>query len=548
MRFFSFLLFVFSSNLIYSQSFAEADTHFDRFEYVETIAVLEALEKTSSFELDQLKQLGYSYYAIGDFEKALPIIDSVLTIKPIEPYFYYLQAESSLALGQIEKATQAYALYTQEDGSIDVGLRTTSASEITSWPSLEIDRIAESSFNENIATVLGAGVANGNFIFKEVGVNKSGEFLSAEQPISDAELFLMRPFVGDDMLTPLSVAGIEKFWSVHDVSIEPNTNKALISISKPLDPKESERMMRIYEGTYNADNNQIEVVKPWSALESENYITAGFTSYNDAATLLAFAMAADSTEGVDLFWMTKNNDGTWGSLAAINEVNSSQDDVYPRFIGDSLLSFSSNGRVGYGGLDIFQVAVDQNEVVDGSLVRLPFPVNSYRDDYNMQYTGDSLISLTSNRLATTSDDNIFHIYLPIEEEPIVEPPVDPNAEFLAGWEIKYLYFDFDKFSILRDSKEVDFEGLKSFLAANPDYKIELIGKTDNRGTEEYNYQLGLKRAESVKNELVEFGFNGTQINLISKGMNDPLVDCSNSWGCSEEDHAKNRVVMIELIH
>jgi hypothetical protein len=548
MRFLSSLLFLFFTNFIFSQSTADASTHFDRFEYAETIAILEAKENTSSFELDQLKQLGYSYYAVGNFEKALPIFDAVLASKPIEAYFYYLQAESYMALGQTEKALSAYELYQQKDGSTDVSLRIASAKASTSWVPMEVAKIVESSFNHNKASTLGQRSANGFFVFKEIGVNKKGDILSEADDINSSELMLMRPYLATEGLTPLVVTGIDRFWSIHAIAVEPNSKRALVSVSKPLENKEVNKMVQLYEGVYNSDNVSLEIVKPWKTSGLDNALSTGFASFNNSGNFLLFCASSESTKGVDIFSSIKGNDGEWSSPLPVNEINTVFDDVYPNFIGDTLLTFSSNGRVGYGGLDLYQVKIADFKPVQSSIEHFTAPVNSFKDDFNLQIEGDSLMSLTSNRLASTTDDNIFHIYLPSKEVPVEEPPIDTNAEFLAAWEIKYLYFDFDKFDILRDSKHVDFNGLKSFLVANPSFKIELIGKTDSRGTEKYNFELGLKRAESVKSELISFGFNAEQIEVKSKGMTEPLIDCSKSSGCSEEEHAKNRVVMIELIH
>jgi len=547
MRFIFSALILFFTNVIYCQSLSEAETHFNRFEYVEAITILESFEGKSVFKLDQLKQLGYSYYAIGDFKKALPVFDSILKFKPLEPHFYLLKGESLMANGNSEKAIESFELFQELYGKTDVSLRIAAAKEMSSWKSMDIDSISESSLNSNKATVLGSAMSNGSFVFKEVGVNREGKFLSEEEDINTAELLLMRPYFLGESLIPITILGGDDFWSIIDIALEPNTNKALVSLAKPVGKEEWEKVIRIYEGTYNPSTYQLEIIKPWNVLGAAKHSTAGFASFNKSGTVMAFSLLSDSSAGVDIYWMKKNIDGIWGGLTSLNTVNSEGDDVFPRFLGDTLLTFSSNGRMAYGGLDIYKVRLAGQEIVQGSLEHLPFPVNSFRDDYNMQFLGDTQISLTSNRLGRTTDDNILYMYptQPVEEEPVAVV-IDPNIEFLAKWEAKNLYFNFDDFSIKRDSKEIDFSGLKAVLAANPNFKIKLTGKTDNRGTEEYNYQLGLKRAQSVKTELVSFGFNSNQIEVLSKGMNEPIVDCSNSWGCSEVNHAKNRLVLIDL--
>jgi outer membrane protein OmpA-like peptidoglycan-associated protein len=65
--------------------------------------------------------------------------------------------------------------------------------------------------------------------------------------------------------------------------------------------------------------------------------------------------------------------------------------------------------------------------------------------------------------------------------------------------------------------------LQDFAERNKGKSIQLIGHTDTSGTAEYNYQLGLERAEAVKNMLVSKGFDAAAITLASKGENDPLA-------------------------
>jgi len=550
MRIVASVLFISSTYLSFGQSFAEANTHFDRYEYAETIKVLEALENNDRFELDQLKQLGYSYYAIGNFEKALPIIDSILKIKPIEPYFYYMQGEASFAIGNTEKAIAGFRQYTEKDGSIDVSLRIASAELLPTWSSMEIDTVEAAPISSEKAVVLGSTVQNGNFVYKEVGVNKIGEFLTPEEDINSAELLLMRPFLYTTDLSPVEVVGGEKYWSIHDICIEPTTNRAKVSISSPLATKESDQGMKLYEAIFDEESKRIEILKPWVPAGLENVNSIGFATYNESGTMIVFCVSSSNTNGVDLYSMKKGSDSFWTSPIALSELNTSADDLYPRFFGDSLLSFSSNGRLGFGGLDLYQVKLNGLEIDDSKISHLPAPLNSFSDDFNIQFDGDSLVRVTSNRWTpSTSDDNIFRIYLPVIEDSIIQPPiVDLASEFIVSWGIKYIYFNFDNFDIFRDSPEVDFERIKVFLKANPNCKIKLTGKTDNRGSEEYNLILGLKRAESVKEELVLFGISEKQIFTVSKGMSEPIVDCPNSLDCSDEEHAKNRVVTLELIY
>ena len=87
--------------------------------------------------------------------------------------------------------------------------------------------------------------------------------------------------------------------------------------------------------------------------------------------------------------------------------------------------------------------------------------------------------------------------------------------------------------------------LIEYIKNNPKSKILLEGHTDSRGPNSYNYNLGLRRAMSVKSFLMKQTILDNQIQIVSKGENNPPVSCLKK--CSKNDHAKNRVVFIRLI-
>lgn len=60
-------------------------------------------------------------------------------------------------------------------------------------------------------------------------------------------------------------------------------------------------------------------------------------------------------------------------------------------------------------------------------------------------------------------------------------------------------------------------------------KVEIHGHTDYIGTEDYNKALGLRRAETVKAELVKLGVDPTDISTVSFGEDKPLIDMETPW-------------------
>lgn len=87
--------------------------------------------------------------------------------------------------------------------------------------------------------------------------------------------------------------------------------------------------------------------------------------------------------------------------------------------------------------------------------------------------------------------------------------------------IENIYFGFDKYDLSESAKakvEANSDKL-SPLKANTTVKLE--GNTDEWGTDEYNYALGLKRAVTVKDALVSNGLK-TNISVVSYGESNPV--------------------------
>ncbi|MDN2483721.1 OmpA family protein [Vibrio agarivorans] len=103
-----------------------------------------------------------------------------------------------------------------------------------------------------------------------------------------------------------------------------------------------------------------------------------------------------------------------------------------------------------------------------------------------------------------------------------------------------VYFDFDKFSLTPASLIV-LEGLMEKIN-RVDSNILLSGHTDSIGTTEYNYSLGLKRAESVQGYLINEGVDRTAMILETHGEDAPISD-----NVSKKGREKNRRVEISAM-
>ena len=106
-------------------------------------------------------------------------------------------------------------------------------------------------------------------------------------------------------------------------------------------------------------------------------------------------------------------------------------------------------------------------------------------------------------------------------------PVTPENE-LAECSHLRVHFDFDAWT-LRDEDRPRLERVARCLRADQKLHVTVEGNADERGTEEYNLQLGSKRASQVERYLQAFGVSEEQLKVISYGFERPL--------CTEHDEA-----------
>ncbi len=65
-----------------------------------------------------------------------------------------------------------------------------------------------------------------------------------------------------------------------------------------------------------------------------------------------------------------------------------------------------------------------------------------------------------------------------------------------------------------------------WLQQYKNYSVTLEGHADERGTREYNIALGGRRADVIKNYLIQNGINPTRLRTISYGKERPVAICN----------------------
>lgn len=523
-----------------AQTLSDARNYFNNYEYDRAATIFKAKYDKNGLEEEDLRRLVYSYYVTGDYTLCQPLAEELLSsTDKLEPMFYLISGDANRGIGNYSKAISAYESYKSKDGEEDVDIKIESCRKIVNWDDEEYVSFREVPNNGKMADLSG-GLYNDQIIrFQEIGFDNMQELLGVAEQSSNsfAELLLTQPSMYIDNGYTNIFMKDSSMASVTSIASMPNSNKVLLTIAYPLSKSALERAPNLYWAILTEDH-YFDDIEPFDYSGLKDTSSTAHATINTTGDRIIFTKSGKRTKGADLY-ETELKEGAWSKPQPLKTINSEGDEMFPLFQGDSILTFSSDGRVGYGGLDIYRV---QLPIVSGNITHFKNPINSFKDDFNITYiTKDSAI-FVSNRNNGSGDDDLYSIVFESDEVPV---DTFNTEEFIVDWKTKNVYFDFDKFTLDKSLSSKNIKELNTLFEKCPTCYIELKGFTDSRGSSAYNQKLSVKRAKEVERMLQEAGFKAENIEVIGKGETDQPFDCGEN--CSNEQHKLNRVVQIDVI-
>ncbi len=131
----------------------------------------------------------------------------------------------------------------------------------------------------------------------------------------------------------------------------------------------------------------------------------------DELTLYYVSDISGGVGGKDIWTVSRDSKGgEWGKPVNMEDINTVDDEMFPFVHNDGSLYFSSNGRIGLGGLDIYKA----NEQEDGSwkIENLKVPINSSADDFGIVFEKEMERGYFSSSRKGRGNDEIYMFVLP----------------------------------------------------------------------------------------------------------------------------------------
>lgn len=285
--------------------------------------------------------------------------------------------------------------------------------------------------------------------YDQMMANKGDLVIENKTQRFDYSTFSLMPYDGKYLVTAESPSGTKSKWTGRGFTklfLVPSDFSKMSELSKDLSSKGDDGIATtnaagdviwytsLHKKATGSGNLKTKKLKLVEAIKSGNGWTVRELPFNNKdynvahpaisedQKMLVFASDMPGGKGgMDLYYSTKEADGTWSAPVNIASLNTSETEVFPVFIGNKLY-FSSNGHAGIGGLDIFEA--NRNGTDFGSIKNVGYPINSSYDDFSL-YTNDNLQTgyISTNRYGNAQLDDIAYFYKKGEKPKEVEVPV-----------------------------------------------------------------------------------------------------------------------------
>ena len=231
--------------------------------------------------------------------------------------------------------------------------------------------------------------------------------------------------------------------------------------------------LKIFISTFNGKN----WTDPQGFQYNSNTYSVGHPALSPDNKTLFFVSDMPGGFGETDIYKSEMVNGRWSSPINLGAtINTEGKEMFPFVDKNGILFFSSDGRLGIAGLDIFSAKEDENGKYEVS--NLGSPLNSKYDDFGFIINSDSLTGyFTSNRPGGAGSDDIYSFYVSAINLAVKCMRID-NKEILPGTKV-YLFSENGQVitSSVSDQKGVAEFGVKpglkySVTAENGNYIAE----------------------------------------------------------------------------
>ena len=473
------------------------------------------------------------------------------------PLTNYWLAGVKKNLGKYSEAKDLYTKYlsNNQDQSSEFAKKAQKEIEYLSWAETIVSQPAEGVEVEHLGPEV-------NTAYSEMSpYNREGElfYSSFRFENEEDEAYPFRPISkvlsAKDNATGMEMEGDINSQTRHAAHLTFNTtaDRMYFTICDYVNKESTEIYCEIYYKEKNADDSWSNTIKL-----TENINVAGYTSTQpniginaEGNEVLYFVSNRIGGKGGSDIWYSEiSEDGSLGIAQPLEGINTEGEDISPFYHNDTkTLYFSSDGRKGLGGLDIYKTEKENRSW--GEVQHIGHPINSSFNDLDYTLNADETEAyFASNRIGSfyleeSKEACCNDIYKVTMEELLFDMKAltfNKNTEEpLLGTKIEVLLV---KDVVLEDSNdsnnEYDFKvkRKKQYLirATKPGFAPdEVLVSTDNIETEDV---IGKLYLEPYKMDLMAKTFDSETKSALT-GVTMKLVECNSLDGETKVNNNAN---------
>ena len=281
----------------------------------------------------------------------------------------------------------------------------------------------------------------------------------------------------------------------------------------------------------------------------------------DGKVLLFSSDKAGGKGGYDLWYAELDANGKALYAKNVSELNTPADEQAPYYHKASgTLVFSSNGRIGMGGYDLYysKGSIGHWETP----VNFGYPVNAVKDDiyFASRTNTDNILEdawFSSDRSAECCLE-LFSLHMTPPPPPpapvaVVETPVPTIADTILhtpvneAVAIQQIYYDLNDYTLSVASYPT-LDKLADVMLSHPQMEIEISAHTDNTGTATFNQQLSEKRAMNCVAYLVSKSVPRNRLQYKGYGATKPVAPNTFPDGTDNPEGRKlNRRIELKIL-
>ncbi|MNK40251.1 Outer membrane lipoprotein Omp16 precursor [compost metagenome] len=415
-----------------------ADKLFAKFEYVD--AAKEYLKLANKGKDPYVyRQLAESYYNLFDSKQAIQWYAKLIETKPQDPEVYYRYAQMLKAEGKYEEANkqmQKFASMAPKDQrAVLFNQDPDYLPKLKTQTKLFDEKLLDIN-DKKYADFSGFVTDDNTFYFASTRNTARRTYGRNEEPYLD--IYTATYNANGTFSEPTPLSDLNTKWHDGPVTVTADGNTMYFASESFKEGKfekdtPGQRTGLVYLFKATKTNGNWGDVQPLP-FNDKRWSTGNPSISKDGKTLY-FASNRDGSMGgsTDIWKVEVKGGNSYGKPENLgSKVNTEGRENFPYITDDNKLFFASEGRKGFGGMDIFMIDLSK----DTEAINLGMPVNSQKDDFAFSFNNTKNIGFFSSNKAGV--DNLYLATPICGVEAIVQAKDAKTGKFLANAKIAIL--------------------------------------------------------------------------------------------------------------